>query len=362
VRKSRYQRGSVKKQRGRWVGMWYSPEGGRKSKVLGLVKDLSKSEARALVDGIVKEANAKRDQNRVWTFGEFVNEAYFPFYGRKWKRSTQANNVNRVNVHLVSNFESRELKSFRRDELQDLLDAKAKSGLSFSVVDHLRWDLKQVFDMALAEGYIERNPALLLFTPKDAARRERRVMNMKEVQTCFAVLDQRERLIAKLAILSGMRPGEIFALTWGQLTATYADIRQRVYRGEVDTPKTNQSVRKAALSGGLLKEIEAWKAFAVSVEPNAWVFPSERMTPLSKDNCWRRSMFPKLDKVGLGWANFLVMRRTHATLMKALGVDGKLVADQLGHSLDVNQNVYTQSPVESRLVAVNQLEQSLLVM
>ena len=67
-------------------------------------------------------------------------------------------------------------------------------------------------------------------------------------------------------------------------------------------------------------------------------------------------------RVGLGWANFLVMRRTHATLMKALGVDGKLVADQLGHSLDVNQNVYTQSPVESRLAAVNQLEKSLRVM
>jgi integrase len=83
---------------------------------------------------------------------------------------------------------------------------------------------------------------------------------------------------------------------------------------------------------------------------------------LSKDNCWRRSMQPKLAKVGLGWANFLVMRRTHATLMKALGVDGKLVADQLGHSLDVNQNVYTQSPVENRLAAVNQLEKSLLVM
>jgi hypothetical protein len=33
----------------------------------------------------------------------------------------------------------------------------------------------------------------------------------------------------------------------------------------------------------------------------------------------------------------------------------KLVVDQLGHSLDVSQNVYTQSPVESRLAAVNQL-------
>jgi hypothetical protein len=73
-------------------------------------------------------------------------------------------------------------------------------------------------------------------------------------------------------------------------------------------------------------------------------------------------MQPLLKMVGLEWANFQVMRRTHATLMKTLGVDGKLVADQLGHTLDVNQNVYTQSPVESRLDMVNKLEQSLLVM
>ena len=72
-------------------------------------------------------------------------------------------------------------------------------------------------------------------------------------------------------------------------------------------------------------------------------------------------MRPALKKVALEWATFQVMRRTHATLMKALGADGKLVADQLGHTLDVNQNVYTQSPVESRLVIVNQLERRLLV-
>lgn len=73
-------------------------------------------------------------------------------------------------------------------------------------------------------------------------------------------------------------------------------------------------------------------------------------------------MYPALAKVGLEWATFQVMRRTHATLMKALGVDGKLVADQLGHSLDVNQNVYTQSSVEIRHAAVNQLEKNLQVM
>ncbi|HEY1219669.1 MAG: tyrosine-type recombinase/integrase [Bryobacteraceae bacterium] len=100
---------------------------------------------------------------------------------------------------------------------------------------------------------------------------------------------------------------------------------------------------------------------AVDTSDDAWVFPSERMTPLSKDNWWHRIARPALKKVGLDWATFQVMRRTHATLMKTMGVDGKLVADQLGHSLDVNQNVYTHSPVESRLVIVNQLEERLLV-
>jgi integrase len=342
--------------------MWYA-DGKRKSRVVGSVRDMTKSKAREEVAKIIAGDRAKREMNRAWKFGEFVEHVYFPYYSRKWKHSTRENNVNRVSVHLVAPFGDRELSGFRRDELQDLLDLKAdKDGLSFSVVDHLRWDMKQIFDMAVAEGQVVRNPALLLFTPRDAKKPVRRAMTIKEVQICFGALDLRERLIAKLAILAGMRPGEIFALTWGRLTATHADIRQRVYRRKIDTPKTDNSTRQAALSEGVLDEIENWRMMAVETRDDAWVFPSERMTPLSKDNCWRRVMLPALVKVEMGWANFLVMRRTHATLMKALGADGKLVADQLGHSLDVSQNVYTQSTVESRLGIVNQLEKSLRVM
>ena len=360
MRKSRYQKGSVKKQDGRWVAMWWVGRS-HKSRVIGLVKDMTKSEARAIVDGIVTEAEAKQNQNKVWTFGEFVEQVYFPYYSRKWKASTRVNNMNRVRIHLAGGLGTMVLGAFRRDGLQDVLDDKAKS-LSFSTVDHLRWDLKQIFDLAMAEGLMVRNPAMLLFTPKAAAKPVRKVMNMKEVQMLFGALDQRERLVAKLAVMAGMRPGEIFALTWGTLQASYVDIRQRVYRGTIDSPKTYQSVRKAALPEGLLRDIEVWRMMAVSTRDDAWVFPSERMTPMSKDNCWNRNIKPKLDKIGMGWANFLVMRRTHATLMRGLGVDGKLVADQLGHSLDVNQNVYTQTPVENRLPAVNQLEKSLFLM
>jgi hypothetical protein len=42
--------------------------------------------------------------------------------------------------------------------------------------------------------------------------------------------------------------------------------------------------------------------------------------------------------------------------MKDLGIDPKIVADNLGHTLDVNQNVYTTTMRERRLEAVERLE------
>ena len=67
-------------------------------------------------------------------------------------------------------------------------------------------------------------------------------------------------------------------------------------------------------------------------------------------------MAPKLKPIGLEWATFQVMRRTHASLSRRLGIDPKVVADQLGHSLGVNLNVYTKSDLEQRAEAVKKLE------
>jgi len=66
--------------------------------------------------------------------------------------------------------------------------------------------------MAIAEGKVLRNPALLLFTPKTAIKPIHRAMTVAEVRQCFAALDQRERLIAKLSILAeGWNPAEFVA-------------------------------------------------------------------------------------------------------------------------------------------------------
>ena len=153
-------------------------------------------------------------------------------------------------------------------------------------------------------------------------------MNWEEVRLLFSALELRERLICRIAIISGLRPGEIFALLWKHVGADSLDVTQRIYRLQLDSPKTHHSKRKAALSENIRSDVEAWNSISIDTGPAAWLFPSENSTPpLSTDNCWRRNIAPKLKAVGLDWVNFQVMRRTHASLMRELNVDPKVVAD-----------------------------------
>jgi hypothetical protein len=76
---------------------------------------------------------------------------YFPFFRRKGKRSTAMTNEDRIGHHLIPELQDRALGSFGRDDLQGLLDRNGAEGFSFSTVDHLRWDLKQAFEMAVPE-------------------------------------------------------------------------------------------------------------------------------------------------------------------------------------------------------------------
>ena len=321
---------------------------------------MTKSEAKAKLAQIVAALNAGRSIVKPKpTFAEFVEHTYLPFYRGKWKTSTAEDNEGRLKFHLSSVYALRTIDSFSRDEFQQLLNQKAAE-YSFSVVAHLRWTLRQIFRMVVEEGYLDRNPAEILYVPREARRPSRIVMNREEVKKLLEVLGPRERLIAQLAIIVGMRPGEILALRWGSLSGTSAEITQRLYRGRLDTPKTQRSEREAAFSDGLLGAIAGWRRKVRWTEPAAWVFPSEKLTtPIGKDNLWRRCFLPKLEPVGLQWANFQVMRRTNSSLMKKAKVDPKVGADQRGHGIGVSLDVYTQSDREEKRAAVNTLEAAL---
>jgi integrase len=139
-------------------------------------------------------------------------------------------------------------------------------------------------------------------------------------------------------------------------------VEERIYKRVFDTPKNGES-RVGAISDGTSELLEQWAALALNPTPDGFVFPSEnRLTPLSADNHWRRNMKPKLEKIGLEWATFQILRRTNGSLSKKYGVDPKVASDQRGHGVGVSLSlkVYTGSDLEQKRDAVNKLEAAVL--
>lgn len=231
--------------------------------------------------------------------------------------------------------------------------------LSHSTLAHLRFDLRAIFRLAQNDGLLARNPAELLHTPQGLVR-EAHVLSLQEAITILSVLGLRERLVVKLAGTCGMRPGEIVALQWHDLSEHALIAERRVYRGKIDTPKTPNTNRKVALPTSVVDDITEWRSIAHNTHPEAWVFPSENgKTPLWANNAWYDKIRPTLKNVGLGWVNFQVLRRSAVTLLNATGADGTIVAAQCGHTVGVSTNLYNKIGIERQLQAVQTLDNAL---
>lgn len=367
MRRKRYQKGSVRpRKHGRqkvWVAQWWD-QGQKKSKVLGRFVDMPKSEAEARLAVILKPLNehAGQSQTPIYTFGVYLQEIFLPGVRRKWKESTRVTTEPRMAYHLLPALGDRLLQQITREQVQVFLDQKALTA-SRSTVDHLRWDLNSIFKMAVSDGIVPFNPAAALFTPACKPEGEKRVLIPAQVREALGVLDSRERLIFRLAVFEGLRPGEILALRIRNVHPDHLAIVERVYKGKLDTPegrKGKRTARKVALSTGTALEIALWKSVLLKATPDAYLFQTERNTPLSRDNIWNRQIKPKLEKIGLEWATFQVLRRTNASLSRKAKIDDKVSADQRGHGLGVSMEVYSHSDLEQRSEAVNRLESEVI--
>ena len=369
MRRNRYQKGSVRpRKHGRnkvWVAQWWE-DGNKKSKVLGHCSAMPKSEAEARMAMILRERNetAGYHQTAIYTFRSYVEDVFFPAYRQKWKESTRSTSEPDILRYLVPSFGNQRMECITREHMQTFLAEKAV-GLSSSVVGHLRWHLNSIFRMAESDGIVAFNPAAALFIPACKPAPEKRVLSKDEVRTALSVLDVRERLIFRLAVFDGMRPGEIFAIRVGKVGGSSLLIDQRLYgSSDIDTPKGRKgknTTRTIALSPGTLADIRLWKTFLGVSSTDTLMFPSEAgITPLRPNNHWKREIRPRLTKIGLEWVNFQVLRRTNASLSRKANVDDKVSADQRGHGLGVSLGVYAISDLDQKIEAVTRLESEII--
>jgi len=359
------QHGSLKVVKNRngvkvWRAQWRENGCGR-TRILDEYSQMSRDKARAQFDKILEPLNTATRRTSAVTLLRYVEDEYLVVKARKWKESTRGTTEQIIGTHILEPFGSRGLASITRHELQAHLDQKAEAGLSVSVVGHVRWQLAAIFDMAEGDGLITVNPTHGLVTPNCKTPPDKRTITIESIIRGQLVLEIRDRLVFRLGVCEGMRPGEIFGLQIGDLRQDgMFHIERRIYRGKVNTPKGRRSRRPIPPTRATRALFDQWIELLLDQKPGAWLFPSETgKTPLSYSNVYRRNIQPALRTVGLGDTNFQVLRRTWVTQLGEAERDPHVRAQLAGHGIDVQENEYRQSLPEALKRGMRKLEKRL---
>jgi hypothetical protein len=120
-------------------------------------------------------------------------------------------------------------------------------------------------------------------------------------------------------------------------------VREAVYDGIFDTPKTEAGLRQIPLSNAALEIVAEWRARTTSTAPDALLFSTRSGKPWAPNNVLRRHVFPACKALGLRNATWLTFRRTCSSWSHDKGVPGKVIAQLMGHAnMDTTLNVYAQ--------------------
>ena len=171
----------------------------------------------------------------------------------------------------------------------------------------------------------------------------------------------------RLALVTGLRWGETFGLSWSNVDfqKSVVHVRNNLQNGELTTPKTRHSKRDISVDANTMKLLAEWQAhqerYAEEVgdmynNELGLVFANSAGKPMNYENFRTRYFYPSVAKAGLpDGVTFHSLRHTHATQLLAGGVDPKTVSRRLGHSsVGFTLTAYTHvlEEMESKATAV----------
>lgn len=370
----RYQEGCVYKRGKRrkvWAARWredvLAPDGTLQRKMryetLGLVCEIpSKREARNLLQARLRPINEGRHRPQsTMRFAAFVAEQFELGMLPTLKFATQRSYSHLLKRHLLPRFGEERLCDLCRPAIQQFLLEKLKRGYAWQTVNHLRNLLSKILSTAVSWGYIEQNAAQGVKMPERSAKRPVRFLTADEVRRLLGALDEPARTIVLLAVLTGLRIGEIIGLRWGRVDLSGRSLRveEICQEGHFGTPKTKASRRDVPLAPMVVTALLARRRPPEN-SPDALVFSTSKGTPLSAHNLRNRSLIPACKLAGLTPVNWHALRHTHASLLHSEGVPLRVAQAQLGHShMTTTLEVYTHAMDGGQREAVSKLERIL---
>lgn len=203
----------------------------------------------------------------------------------------------------------------------------------------LRNLLSKIFGTAQHWGYL---PALI-------DKRERLALQPLQAKSLLAELCEPYRAMVLLAVLSGLRRGEIFGLRWKSVDFEQNRIlvSESNYEGRQSAPKTRASRRMVFVDSQVLQALARIRD--TNAQPDEYVFHTDRGTPLNPNNVQNRVLNPACDRAGtprVSWHNF---RYTFSTWADPTGESIKALQTQLGHTdARLTLSVYIQPMPEGQ--------------
>jgi integrase len=262
-----------------------------------------------------------------------------------FKHSTQKNRRLFLNKHLLPRFGEMALSEITREAIQAYVSHLAQRGYAPKSIDNIHDALSAILRTAVEWGHLSDNPAVGVRLPKLRTVRPKWALTTAQAIALIEALRPLPRTVVSLALLCGLRRGELFALRWADVHehSRELEIRSSVYDGVFGTPKTEAGVRTIPLSGAAVNALAAWKSVTKNTEPSALVFATRSGKPISPNNILRRHVIPACEALGIPRCSWLTFRRTYSSWAHTNGVPGKVVARLMGHAnVDTTLNVYTQ--------------------
>jgi integrase len=287
------------------------------------------------------------------TLSEFVRAEWKPNATLALKKSSMRIYSFQLERHIFPALGSVPLRDINRGQIEACLSGMKRRGHATSTFRNIRATFSTVLQAAVDYGFSEKNPAHGI-----RIREADTFYSSAEMRKLLAVLPEPCRSVVSVAVLTGMRIGEILALHRKRidLLGGTIEVAENYSCGEFVTPKTKSSRRVIPMSSTLVGVLEKYRAEGGECPTDTLVFRTFKETPLNAKNLYNRELAPACDQIELPRVSWHSFRHTHATLLGQVGGTLKTAQALLGHSdMETTLNTHTHAVPDSLRTAVERV-------
>jgi integrase len=290
------------------------------------------------------------------TVAEFMHKWLFTYAATNTKPSTQRGYAGAIRRYIAPSVGHLPLQAVQPFHIQKMHADMLGRGLSERTTLHAHTILKQALNHAVKWGLLVRNVAHAV----DAPRPPDVELEMWDVPTIHRFIKAAKESpfgdLYHLAILTGMRRGELVGLKWEYVnldaqTLAVTNTLQRINgMGIVEGgPKSRRSRRQIALGNEATRLLTEVRTRQLEKRLSAGPLWEDRGYVFCQDN--GRSLHPDkvsnkfkqiVDENALPHLSLKGLRHAHATLLLSAGIHPKVVSERLGHSrISVTMDIYS---------------------